>query len=258
MLFFMLMTFSLVQSADIVVFGDSWGTVGASSFKKMATKHGLTVSNHAVTGSTAEGWAQKSKRQDLTNWVKQNTDAKYVWITIGGNDAANGMERGVAIDTILKNFLANEKLFFDPLVKAVPNIKVVQFGYDVLFWDYFECTATATSIFGSHCGKHGSKNFTECANALMVRVQTTIEQFASNYPQMTTVNMMGSLQAAGGDPGASIGHPSMHYFSPNKYTGPTKFCLHANDAGFDIIFDNLWDAYFSKHEAERLASNSTI
>lgn len=255
MLFFMLMTLSLVQSADIVVFGDSWGTVGGNSFKKMASSHGLTVSNHAVGGSTAEGWASPSKRMDLTNWVKENKDAKYVWITIGGNDAANGMERGLSIDKILHDFLANEKLFFDPLVKAVPNIKVVQFGYDILFWDYFECVAQSTSIFGKHCGKHGSANFTECANALMMQVQTTIETFASNYTQMTAVNMMGSLQGAAQISGASVGHPNMHYFSPNKYTGPTKFCLHANDAGYDIIFANLWNAYFAKHEAERLASN---
>lgn len=254
MLLFAFLLVSLGQCADIVVFGDSWGTVGASSFKKMASSHGLTVSNHAVGGSTAAGWAQPSKVMDLTNWVKQNKDAKYVWITIGGNDAANGMEAGVPIPKILGDFEKHERMFFEPLIKAVPNIKVVQFGYDILFWDYFECTGQASAIFGSHCGRHGSKNFTECANALMYQVQGTIEQFASNYTQLTAPNLMGSLQKAGGISAADIGKPNIHYFSPNKYTGPTKFCLHANNEGYDIIFKNLWDIYFSKHEAERLAN----
>jgi len=246
-----LMMMVLVESADIVVFGDSWGTVGASSFNKMAKSHGLSVSNHAVGGSTAAQWAQPSRVMALTNWVKENKDAKYVWITIGGNDAADGMEAGQPISKILNDFVKHERAFFEPLIKAVPTIKVVQFGYDILFWDYFECTAQATAIFGRHCGKHGSANFTECANALMYQVQDTVEAFASNYTQLTAPNLMGSLQKAGGISAADIGKPNIHYFSPNKYTGPTKFCLHANNEGYDIIFKNLWDIYFSKHEAER-------
>lgn len=253
MMFFGFMMLTLVQSADIVVFGDSWGTEGAASFNKMAKAHGLTVSNHAVGGSTAAGWAKPGKVMDLTNWVKENKDAKYVWITIGGNDAADGMEAGQPIEKILSDFLKNEKKFIEPLFKAVPNIKVVQFGYDILFWDYFECTATATQIFGKHCGKHGSANFTVCANRLMFKVQDTIADLAGNYTQLDTVNLMGSLQQAGQISGATVGHPNEKFFSPNKYTGPTKFCLHANNEGYDIIFGHLWDLYFAKHEAARKA-----
>jgi lysophospholipase L1-like esterase len=248
-----LLMVAFVQSADIVVFGDSWGTQGGASFKKMASSHGLTVSNHAVSGSTAAQWAKPGKVNDLTNWVEQNKDAKYVWITIGGNDAADGMEAGQPISKILGDFQKNERKFIEPLFKAVPNIKVVQFGYDILFWDYFECTATATAIFGKHCGKHGSANFTVCANHLMFQVQDAIVSLAANYTQLTAPNLMGSLQKAGGISAADIGKPNDKFFSPNKYTGPTKFCLHANDEGYDIIFKNLWDLYFSKHEAERLA-----
>lgn len=247
-----------VHSADIVVFGDSWGTEGASSFRNMAKSHGLSVSNHAVAGSTAAQWARPNKVNDLKNWVQQNKDAKYVWITIGGNDAANGMQAGTPIDKILADFLSNEGKFLKPLLTAVPDIKIVQFGYDILFWDYFECTLEATSIFGKFCGKHGSKNFTVCANTLFLKVQATIETLSSHYPQLTAPNLLGSLQKAGGISGADIAKPNLNYFSPNEYTGPTKLCLHCTDKGYDIIFKNLWDIYFSKHEAERLSKlNST-
>jgi len=248
MLLFILMLPTLAQSADIVVFGDSWGTYGAASFKKMASAHGLTVANHAVAGSTAAHWASAANINKLTNWVKQSK-AKYVWVTIGGNDAWEQMEVNTSIPKVLASITGNCEKFYKPLFKAVPDIKVVQFGYDVLFWDELECRAVATSMFHWNCGKYGSKNFTVCANGLMSQLQDAIGDMAANYTQLSTVNLLGSLQKAGGIPNADVGKPNPEYFSPLKYTDPTKICLHANNAGYDIIFGHLWDLYFSKHES---------
>lgn len=246
MLFFAFMMSTLVQSADIVVFGDSWGTYGAASFKKMASAHGLTVANHAVAGSTAAQWAEAGNVMKLTNWVKQ-ANAKYVWVTIGGNDAWEALEVNTPIQKILSTLQSNCRKFYEPLFKAVPNIKVVQFGYDILFWDFIECRALATSMFHWHCGKYGSANFTVCSNRLMYQLQDAIADLAANYTQLSTVDMLGSWQKAGGISGADIGKPNDNYFSPNKYTDATKICLHATHAGYDIIFTNLWNLYFSKH-----------
>jgi len=237
------------MAKDIVVFGDSWGTEGAPSFDKMASAHNLTVDNHAVAGSTAQQWAFTPNK--LTNWVEGNPDAKYVWITIGGNDAAPALERGEAVDTIVEHVKGWVRKFVDPLFKRVPNIKVVAFGYDILFWDYFECIGMANQIFG-RCGKHGQANFTFCANDLFFNVQRAWEELSVEYTakgfSLTSPNLLGSFQAAGGVEGASVGKPNNNDFSPNKFTGPTRFCLHANDEGFSHIFSNLWDVYFAKHE----------
>lgn len=241
---------TLVQSEDIVVFGDSWGTYGASSFKKMASKHGLTVANHAVAGSTAAHWASAANVNKLRDWVKK-ANAKYVWVTIGGNDAWEAMEVDTPIPKILRTFQSNCNKFYAPLFKAVPNIKVVQFGYDILFWDFIECRAVATSMFHWECGKYGSANFTVCANGLMSQLQDACAGLAANHTQLSTVNLLGSWQKAGGVPNAEIGKPNINYFSPSKYTAVSKICLHATNEGYDITFANLWDLFFSKHEAER-------
>ena len=41
------------------MFGDSWGTYGRSAFADVMGKHGLTVDNYAIGGTTAAGWANK-------------------------------------------------------------------------------------------------------------------------------------------------------------------------------------------------------
>lgn len=244
---------ALAAAKDIVVFGDSWGTEGAVSFDNMAKSHGLTVDNHAVAGSTAQEWSLVPNK--LTDWVKKNPDAKYVWITIGGNDAAPMLQAGKDVATIKADVKKWVQKFLDPLFAALPKIKVVAFGYDILFWDYPECLLEGDSIF-ARCGKRGQSNFTACANKLFYNVQALWEDLSKEYTtkgfSLTSPNLLGSFQKAGGVPGADVGKPNDNYFSPNKLTGPLKFCLHANDEGFDHIFSNLWDLYFSKHEVAQI------
>jgi len=230
-----------------VIFGDSWGTEGAYAFNQMASKHNLTVDNHAVAGSTAQQWALVPNK--LTDWVKGNADAKYVWITIGGNDAAEMLQEGENVTYISQKVSGWIQKFVDPLFAALPKIKVVAFGYDILFWDYFECILPANQIF-HRCGKHGEGNFTACANDLFYNIQWLWESLSKQYEakgfSLTAPDLRGTFQVAGKVPGAAVGAPNINYFSPNQYTDPTKFCLHATDEGFSYTFSNLWDLYFSK------------
>lgn len=241
---------ALSQAAELVVFGDSWGTEGAPALDKVMKAHNISIDNHAVAGSTAQEWSLVPNK--LAQWTKANADAKYVWITIGGNDAAPMLENGDSVEEISTKVAGWARKFIDPLFAAVPKIKVVAFGYDILFWDYFECIGMANSIF-SRCGKHGQANFTNCANQLFYHVQDTMETLAAEYTakgfSFEAPVLLGSFQTAGKVPGASIGKPNNDYFSPNQFTGVARLCLHANDEGFGYIFNNLWDLYFSKHEA---------
>jgi len=238
---------SLAQAADIIVFGDSWGTYGAVSFENMARSHGLTVDNVAVSGSTAKEWA--ADPLSLKKVVDDNPDAKYVWLTIGGNDARPEMEKGVPIDTVVKQVLSDIKKFLDPYLQAYPRLKLVTFGYDVLFWSYLMCQSTGEKMFKPYCGVKTSPNYVSCANQLFYNIQFKCTNvLAANYPgQVFSPNLLGSWQAAGGVPGAGIGKPIDSVFSPNEFTGPTKLCLHANDKGYDVIFNNLWNLFFKDH-----------
>ena len=58
MLFLVAFFFVNINAADVVVFGDSWGVEGASAFQKNMQSHGLTVTNKAIAGTTAEGWSK--------------------------------------------------------------------------------------------------------------------------------------------------------------------------------------------------------
>eukprot|EP00005_Dracoamoeba_jomungandri_P001233 CAMPEP_0174250746 /NCGR_PEP_ID=MMETSP0439-20130205/820_1 /TAXON_ID=0 /ORGANISM="Stereomyxa ramosa, Strain Chinc5" /LENGTH=265 /DNA_ID=CAMNT_0015330893 /DNA_START=52 /DNA_END=852 /DNA_ORIENTATION=+ len=238
----------LSYGGDIVVFGDSWGTMGASSFEKMAHSHNLTVFNIAVGGTTAAGWAKIPNY--LPDQIRAHSpDARYVWLTIGGNDAIPAMLEHIPISTIVADVLNNTKIFLTPLFKAYPNIKVVQFGYDILFWDYFLCGALAKQIFWS-CDNLTGSDYIACSNKLFFSLQFDyVQALDSVYPgQHFTVNLLGSLQAAGNVPNATVGNPNINYFSPHQYTGLADACIHANDAGYDVIFASLWDLFFAKHE----------
>jgi len=235
---------SVAQAADIIVFGDSWGTYGAASFEKMARSHGLTVDNVAVSGSTAADWA--ADPTSLKRVADDNPDAKYVWLTIGGNDARPKMEKGIPIAQIVKEVLVDIKIFLDPYLEAHPTLKMVTFGYDVLFWSYAMCQGTGEKMFRPYCGPKGGANYVTCANQLFYAIQfQCTDVLAQNYPgQVFSPNLLGSFQTAGGVPGAGIGKPVDSVFSPVQFTGPTKLCLHANDKGYDVIFANLWDLFF--------------
>jgi len=237
----------VVNAADIVVFGDSWGTYGRASFEKMAASHGLTVDNVAVSGSKASDWAQDPNC--LLDAVNLNPDARYVWLTIGGNDARPLLEQGVPVDTMVAQVTADIVTFLVPLLNAKPTIKLVMFGYDILFWDYAICKSTGDKMFVHYCGSRSDPNYIACANQLFYTIQyKCTDLLASKYKQVSSPNLLGSWQHAGGIPGAEIGKPVDKFFSPNQFTAPLKLCLHANDKGYDVTFANLWDLFFSKHE----------
>jgi len=241
------------HAADIVVFGDSWGTYGAASFEKMANSHGLTVDNVAVSGSKASDWAEDPNC--LRDVLQKNPDAKYVWLTIGGNDARPKMEQGVPIDAIVAQVMADIITFLEPALEERPDIKLATFGYDILFWDYPMCKSTGDKMFAPYCGPRSGRDYIPCCNQLFYKIQSECtDVLARKYKQVSSPNLLGSWQHAGGVPGADIGKPVDTVFSPNQFTGPLKLCLHANDAGYDVIFKNLWDLFFSKHHV----SNGTV
>ena len=99
------------NAAEVVVFGDSWGTEGKKAFQDMFDKRGVKVSinNVAVGGTTAAGWA---KQPDALKQA-MDKDTKHVWVTIGGNDAQADLPGCGAkcIPKCINETLANTKAF---------------------------------------------------------------------------------------------------------------------------------------------------
>lgn len=53
------------------------------------TSYNLSVKNIAVSGTTAREWAEN--KTALVDAVRATPNCKYVWLTIGGNDAIPAM-----------------------------------------------------------------------------------------------------------------------------------------------------------------------
>jgi len=240
----LLLGITAVQAADVVVFGDSWGTYGKKEFAAEMAKHGLTTDNVAVGGTTAAGWAKDEYA--LKNTLDRNPDCKYVWLTIGINDIIPKMIGNADIQSVATQLIADTKVFLDIALAAHPNVKIVQFGYDLLNWknNNILCTIMGTTLTSASCGSFPS---IQCQNELIAQIQYLyVDEISKYYPQHYSVDMLGTLQAAAGVSGATIGSPAWAENSPAQYMDAT--CIHLNPAGYAAFFEALWNVWFAPQE----------
>lgn len=128
-----------VESAQVLVFGDSWGSFGWPYLQKMLDSHdtNLTVRSYAVGGTTSTFWARDPNI--INGWVDKNPDAEYIWLSIGGNDVIEFMPNCTiheSMDECVTQLAAmvtkNTISFLTPVFENHSNIKLVQFGYDIM------------------------------------------------------------------------------------------------------------------------------
>jgi lysophospholipase L1-like esterase len=196
------------------------------------------VDNRAVGGTTAGFWARTPNV--LRNAVRDNADAKFVWLTIGGNDALPKMALRQPVEQIIQTFVNDTQTFLDPLFADNANIVVVGFGYEQLDWTALGCQAISTAVFWE-CD--GFPRDPVCVNQLQFNLQIAMDRLAEIYPRFYSVNLYGSLQVAAGVNGASIGNPVLTQYADAKYMND---CIHLNKDGYTIVFDALWDEFFNK------------
>jgi len=228
-----------IECADVLVFGDSWGSFGKREFEDMFNKRGhteITVDNVAVGGTTAEFWARTP--QALTNAVTESGNVQWVWLSIGGNDGIYGLAAGKPIELIVEEAVNNTRIFLDPLFKDHPNVKVVQFGYDIVNFEMsIVCRTLGTTLF-PYCNRD-----TGCMNREMYNLQYAVEILSGFYPRHTSVNLLGTMQKASGQ--VPLPTPNDDYFTPESLMND---CIHPNfnvdNCGFDALFDQLWEVYF--------------
>lgn len=156
---------SAALAAEVVVFGDSWGALAGTQLQEMFTKRGVDIDvyNGAIGGTTARFWARDP--DSLVDMVKENPDCKWVWLSIGGNDAIFELALGRPIETILEDAINNTRIFVDRLVEYDPTIQIVQFGYDIVNFEMSVGCRTAGKVLIPWC------NTTACFNNEMFRLQ---------------------------------------------------------------------------------------
>jgi lysophospholipase L1-like esterase len=225
------------QAADVLVFGDSWGTYGREAFEDMFKKRNsnLEVLNRAIGGTTAKSWAEDPNC--LLNMLDENPEVQYIWLTIGGNDGIYELLEQVRPVSVIAQEAQRAILsFLEPAIAAYPHVKIVQFGYDIVDFSGLVCGALSLAMLPECVNRKNCIN--EATEVLQLTVDLTCE---ANSNQHTCLNLRGSMQEGSGEvPGP---YPNEAYFSP---TDLMEDCIHPKYEGFDIIFDNMWEQYWSK------------
>jgi len=253
-----------VSAKTILIAGDSWGTFGNKSFHAVMQRHSpeTEIVNIAIGGTTAGIW---SNFPEFGNLKKHAATADYLWLSLGGNDAlfniplcgqsGNKTAKDCA-DEFMDEVVPKLHKIIEGAREANPNIRVIGFGYDVLGMNKLPlCPPVALEVF-PQCNRapEGGKgaDYISCWNKQFMRIHTDgWEKFAQKYDYVDTVNLLGSLQASEGDPQADVGKPNMAKWSPKDLMQAS--CIHPTDAGFEIIFEHLWDRYWSKQLSPAVA-----
>ncbi|MBZ0252020.1 MAG: SGNH/GDSL hydrolase family protein, partial [Candidatus Methylomirabilis sp.] len=220
------------RAAKVVVFGDSWGYGGWEELGAHLAARGhpeMTVESYAVPGSSADFWANVQPNA-MRDAVSLNPDAEYVWLSITGNDvfahyaAGNGASCAADNDVNLRKML-------DDFFAVHPGVKVASFGYDFVNYEQSpECILTGITIFPGFATPQVNLTLLNDVGAVMQAVD-------ADYPNFTFVPVWGTLQAAGGIPGA----PNILFPSPSQYFAD---CIHPNTAGFNLIMSRFYDLYW--------------
>eukprot|EP01084_Bolivina_argentea_P146274 256188_1 len=240
----------ICKSANVLVMGDSWGTLGGPALRKVLDAHnsGLTVKNYAIAGSTSEAWAANASK--VSDLVSENADAMVIWLSLGGDDFVYRLSICTAVlpinecaNLILNHIINDTQTFMNILFKNHKDIKVVQFGYDIPNFsdDVRKWCNTSGDIVIEQCAQD-----IFCFNSQMIKIQYQLVDYLAAYYadqgyNYTSLNLLGSLQAAENYTDAYRTHPNLNYWSPADLM---LACIHATEPGFDIIMEEMWELYF--------------
>ena len=224
--------------------------------RDMFARHGVPaeVKSAAKGGTTACQWAGVGQGEALVEAARElfpslSDGPDYVWYTLGGNDLVdhsyvNCSINAKSVDEQLKCLEAVSKvidkctdLMLETYWKKFPKSVVVQCGYD-LPCEEGGCIPQPRNPF---CGTNVT-----CMNLGAVYFQhIQVDGRKARYPasQYVGLDVLGTVQMAGGVPGAAVGKPVLDKGSPcDLMTG----CVHPiyNKSGAIAISEAFWDLYF--------------
>jgi hypothetical protein len=133
-----------------------------------------------------------------------------------------------------------------PLWAKFPHTRVMQCGYDVPCVRG-RCAAVAGAR-APYCMRDGALNVS-CGNQITVAWQPMLlGPLAAKYPtRYTGIDVLGTVQQAGGVAGAAVGAPNLDEGSP---CGLMKWCVHPQYKGATAVGEAFWDLYYGKPERE--------
>eukprot|EP01084_Bolivina_argentea_P157763 274905_1 len=172
-------TFYVGYGDQVIVAGDSWGSEGWSYLQNVLSNHSntkhLKVKSYAVGGTTTKDWIKPVDK--LVNDINQNSDVEYLWLSIGGNDAAQFLPECTlvhpypdlqCINHIMSEMTNNTIKMLEPVFAQHPTIQVIQFGYDIL---NFGITEDVTCAMFGEVLIFGCNDEPLCINTQFIKLQ---------------------------------------------------------------------------------------
>jgi len=222
---------TLIVHAQVISFGDSWAVGGFRNLERRIQRkyRNVKVSNYAIGGTRAEQFAE---RPELLPNAVTLANAKFVWLSIGGNDYHLGKGRREPDDILLKKIETWIDKMLTELYKVHKDVKVSIFSYDILnLEEPGNCRDFANAIFG--------RITTLERNTLYHNFGKMIKRSVQKFPNTKFIDQVwGSLQKDGKIPNA----PNLNFNSPKVYFAD---CIHINEMGWNVVnevfFQNYWD-----------------
>jgi len=255
------------RNLSVLVFGDSWGALDPSwhALQAMFDRHGVpaTVRSSAVGGTTACHWASTPDSLKLEAQKHfGETAVDFVWYTAGGNDledkyyracSANAASFDEAVGCMAR---ATAKItnctdaMLGPFFEQYPAARVMQCGYDV------SCVKGRCAAVSAQRVAFCKENVT-CGNMLLQAWQPLLLQpLAQKYPsRYTGLDILGTVQQAGGIPGSSVGSPNVSVGAPCEQE---VYCVHPQKRAAEAVMEAFWDLYFRNATAAAITASPTI
>merc|ERR1711934_868898 len=247
----------------VLNFGDSWAWLGQAQLREALGPFGVTTTTHAIPGAPVSLFALTPRT--LVKQVEAS-NATAVVLSVGGNDFLEQEPKPTADkDKILAEMLRNTDKILQPLFQGHPDVHVYQFGYELADWSASaHCKGYGNALLRRQLCPLGWIDVECCNKAQQSYLQTKyVDALAAKYKakgyNYHGLNLLGTLQAAGGVPGmsfldyctwystgggagAAVGAPNLKVYSPQKYVrdGSTVLgCVHLTPAGYKVLYTEL-------------------
>lgn len=261
----LLATAALAGTAPAVLLvGDSWaeqmytdGALGTALTTAGHPEVAVLGANTAISGSTAEEWAQATMLTLLTDELAAHPETEAVVLFLGGNDFLEGESGGgwyvgispAAETALFDDIEADLAVVIDAILAADPDVEVILSSYD--YPNFVESLGGIVGFFvcrplWQDLGEPTPLEINSATGLLDVRHAT----LASSRPRVRVVAHWGLMQNVFGYPSMEIdpgdlplpGDPTLP--SPPEAMRPQLAdidCFHLRASGYEALAGRLWD-----------------
>ena len=267
------------QQFRVLMVGDSWSwfmtnfssmrdAFAANGYPDFLEKGDVT----AINGSTASDWVAAGNLNLITSELAANPSIDTVQLSLGGNDLlagapGNGWFLGMPTaqeEALLDAVQADIQLVVDHCLAQRPDIEVLLISYDYPNFD------GATGFLGfSFCqdifADTGQPTIAQ-TNAILLRLEQRKQAIAAADPRLHYGSNVGWMQFGFGFPSQGIAPGVL--VPPGDASRPSpreaifslilRDCIHLNDAGYDIVAQNLFDTYYAARFAPATSPSAFI